>query len=833
MSETLVNVALPVPVPQLFTYSVPPLFQDSIEIGSVVSVPFGSKTFIGVVIALTDQRPNAVMKNITDLFPSSFTVDKENIKTALWIAEYYNAPIGDTVKLFLPASVSQSSNRIISLNPDARPPVFEDRNRSKQWGVISAALASGPSSLRLLQRKTSIKGMNAAVHLFSRLDLLRIDEQLSARPTSKKEWILRYTEPSEIPAGKNDNQLQLLEYLRAHAGLSIPVKTVLHEAAVPLSTVKSFQKKNLVTLTQAEVSRHQTMEGDDQSRKSLTIQLNADQQKAVAAINAGLAGKMHKTFLLHGITGSGKTQVYIEVIRRVLADQQSAIVLVPEISLTPQTVRRFQAHFGENVVWIHSRMSVGERYDAWRLSKAGKYRIVIGPRSALFAPVQNLGLIIVDEEHESSYKQFDAVPRYHARDVAIVRGSSANAVVLLGSATPSIESYTNAIEGKYTLLELPERADHAILPPVKIVNMVEERKRRYAEMKLRAKEIGKKAFDNAARSISAFLEQQIRERLEKKEGIILLQNRRGFAPFIECISCGHVEQCDRCNVTMTYHAPKKHLRCHYCGKVQSPPTTCMACGGFEFSMKGFGTQRVEEELRALFPDAAIQRMDLDTTSRKNSHDTILKKFGSGETDILLGTQMVAKGLDFPRVTLVGVISADTQMMLPDFRSAERTFQLLTQVAGRAGRSTLRGEVIIQTSQPEHYALKFVEKHDFIGFYKEEVEFRRAIGYPPFARIIVIEVKGKTEKNVERIAEHVGRKLSALLPKDSILGPTPAVLSKIKDEYRWQIIVKAFKATDKNGTRARISVARVVQELHKDAAGSNVRILVDIDAVGIM
>ncbi|HAP36606.1 MAG TPA: primosomal protein N' [Bacteroidetes bacterium] len=366
-----------------------------------------------------------------------------------------------------------------------------------------------------------------------------------------------------------------------------------------------------------------------------------------------------------------------------------------------------------------------------------------------------------------------------------------------------------------------------------IVNMIDERKQLYSEAKINSKSIGKKAFENLSHSISRLLERKIRDRLEKKEGVILLQNRRGFAPFIECKSCGYVEQCDRCNVTMTYHATKKHMRCHYCGKVKPAPTTCTQCGGFEFSLNGFGTQRVEQELAALFPSAVTVRMDMDTTTRKGSHEKILRQFGEGGADILLGTQMVAKGLDFPRVTLVGVISADTQMMLPDFRSAERTFQLLTQVAGRAGRSTLAGEVIIQTSQPNHYALKHVREHDFVGFYNEEIEFRKSINYPPFSRVIVVEFKGRNERNVEQTATSFGNQLFTLLNRESILGPSPAVLSKIKNEYRWQIIIKADKDGDKNGTRARHAVARVVNNLSGQSIKSKVKVTVDVDPVGIL
>lgn len=832
MISPLVNVALPLPLTQLFTYTVPNFLADFIQRGSVVTVPFGKKILTGVVIEFTQAKPSVTLKSILDVLPSSIQLSEEQLNTARWISEYYNAPIGEATKLFLPVGISNISEALVSLATYNFSTVVSKQNNDEVSRIITL-LSKESLTIRQLQKITGIKSVYAIVNKLTKEGLLSIEEQPAIRPSIKKELFLRRIPNLSDVSIKHKKQKEIFEKLSQLSVEEISVKEFLKSASFSLSSLKSLAGKGMVELFYKEVERKHRFEPDDQAHRSLSIQLNTSQQQAVDSVVRALSLSSHHTFLLHGVTGSGKTQVYIETIRKALELGKSSIVLVPEISLTPQTVRRFQIHFGELVIWMHSKLSAGERYDAWRLTKEGKYRIVIGPRSAVFAPVKNLGLIVVDEEHEASYKQFDAMPRYHARDVAIVRGRLNNATVLLGSATPSIESYANCLEGKYTLLTLPERADNAQLPPVEIVDMVEERKRRYDQMKIRAKEVGKKAFENAAKSISSFLEMKIRERLEKKEGIILLQNRRGFAPFIECNSCGHVEQCERCNVTLTYHATKKHLRCHYCGKVKPAPTTCTKCGGFEFSMRGFGTQRVEEELITLFPEARILRMDLDTTSRKHSHEKILQQFGNGDADILLGTQMVAKGLDFPRVTLVGVISADTQMMLPDFRSAERTFQLLTQVAGRAGRSTLRGEVVIQTSQPLHYALKHVQDHDYVGFYTEELAFRKQIGYPPFSRIVVVELKGRDEKNVESIAQQFGRSLSTHLPTTEILGPSPAVLSKIKNEYRWHILVKADKAKDKNGTRARSSVARVAEEMQKASVTKKVKIIVDVDPIGIL
>lgn len=829
MTLKLADVAIPVPLPQLFTYSIPLHFESVVVPGSPVIISFGKKIITGIVIKFRNEKPNVTIKQILDVIDYEPIVTQNDISLSEWISEYYNTPIGETIKLFLPAGFSQTSKRIITLSENLPP--HDALNSTKQKVIKS--LISGPQTILQLQKKTEFKNIYSIVNELSASGHVVIHEQSSKQRTTKKERFFRRLTNDATLVFRGKKQQEIWHSILNISGDEIEAAHFLKTHASSLSQLKSLEEKKLIEIFYKDVKRNTTFSTDAHISKGLNIELNEHQQKCFEKISHSIKRCSGAIFLLHGITGSGKTQVYIESIRQTLQLGKTAIVLIPEISLTPQTVRRFQLHFGDQVVWMHSKMSDGERYDAWRLAKSGKYKIVIGPRSALFAPLKDIGLIVVDEEHESSYKQFDANPRYNARDVAIVRAQLTNATVVLGSATPSIESYSNAINGKYSLLTLPERADGAVLPPITIVNMIDERKRAYSDAKVKSKEIGKKAFENLSRSISSMLESNIRERLEKKEGIILLQNRRGFAPFIECRSCGYVEQCDRCNVTMTYHATKKHMRCHYCGKVKPAPTVCSKCGGFEFALNGFGTQRVEEELNSLFPSATILRMDMDTTTRKGSHDKILQQFGNGGADILLGTQMVAKGLDFPRVTLVGVISADTQMMLPDFRSAERTFQLLTQVAGRAGRSTLAGKVIIQTSQPNHYALKHVQTHDFIGFYNEEVTYRKSIRYPPFSRISVIEFKGRSENNVEQIAISFGKKLFSLLQREYILGPSPAVLSKIKNEYRWQIIVKADKENDKNATRARHAVARVANESQKDSTAKKVKIIIDVDPVGIL
>lgn len=829
MTLRLADVALPVPLVQLFTYSIPEHLSSVVACGSAVIVPFGRKVLTGVVIAFPTERPSVPIKPISDVVDMLPLIAPEDLKLASWISEYYHAPLGETVRLFLPPGYGQTSKRVVTL-ADPLPLTLSLTGLQRK---IVIALQQGPATVVALRRIVGTKNLYASLNELTTTGIITVAERAAKKTAHKKAWYFQRKSDAGSDDIRGTKQRALWSIIQGMDDTEHDAAGFMKEHGATLAAMRALAERGSITLIQKVVERKERFVPDELSDRSLAIRMNEAQEACVRSIARSIDTGVSRTFLLHGITGSGKTQVYIETIRQTLERGKSAIVLIPEISLTPQTVRRFQTHFSENVVWMHSRMSDGERHDAWRAVKEGRYSIVIGPRSALFAPLKDIGLIIVDEEHESSYKQFDASPRYHARDAAIMRAALHKAVVVLGSATPSIESYSNAQQDRYTLLTLNERADNAVLPPVVVVNMTDERRKLYAEAKLKAKELGKKAFEDLSRSISPLLESKIRERLEKKEGIILLQNRRGFAPFIECRSCGHVEQCDQCNVTMTFHATKKHMRCHYCGSVKAPPTACPQCGGFEFAMNGFGTQRVEQELISLFPAAVISRMDMDSTSRKGAHEKILKNFGDGGADILLGTQMVAKGLDFPRVTLVGVISADTQMMLPDFRSAERTFQLLTQVAGRAGRSTLAGEVVIQTSQPGHYAMKYVQEHDFIGFYTEEVEYRRSLTYPPFSRIIVLEFKGKAEASVERLASEAGRKLLKVLSRDAVLGPSPAVLSKIKNEYRWQIIIKASKEKDQNGTRARHAAARVVAELQSQAASSHCRIIVDVDPAGIL
>ncbi|MDH3251683.1 MAG: primosomal protein N' [Ignavibacteria bacterium] len=840
------EVALPVAIDKTFTYVVPDALDGPAQVGVRVIVPFGRKYVTGLIVHRPDTSQLSSLKQLHDVLDAGPVVSGELLDLCKWIAEYYFSPLGEVLKAALPHALSSTSKRVV------RPRLTADELQSvlvqlqatapKRAEVLSLVVGRSHILSTELQKRTGTRTINAILNELERAGYIETEESIP-RPAARAK-MREFLQLSRVDGNRLALELlslsprkrkgrTLLECVRnmvEHGLTEIAVPDLLKEAGASSATLKEFRASGLLPTDMKEVSR-QTDYGIETRTRSIV--LNSVQAEVLGQIIGGIDAEECRTYLLHGVTGSGKTQVYIEAIRHCIGRNKTAIVLVPEISLTPQTVRRFKSHFAERVAVVHSRMSPGERHDVWRHTLLGDYSIVIGPRSAVFAPLANLGLIVVDEEHEASYKQFDSIPRYNARDVAIVRGTMNRAAVVLGSATPSVESYYNATLGKFTLLEMPQRVDSTRMPHIAIVDMTLERKREYAAKKdALAPEDRKRLKDFRQSSVSSLLREKIEDRLSRGEGIILLQNRRGFAPFVECPECGYAETCDSCNVSMTYHITKKHLRCHYCGQTRAPHTICPQCGGVDIRMQGAGTQRIEQDLEGLFPKASVLRMDLDTTSRKGAHDRILKKFGGGDADILLGTQMVAKGLDFARVTLVGVISADTQMLLPDFRSSERTFQLLTQVAGRAGRSELHGEVLIQTHQPQHYTLQHVVDHDFPRFYEEELQARRELEYPPFSRLVLVESKGPEEDDVRRQLEHFTKLLQGANGSYTVLGPSPAVIGKIKNMYRWHTIIKNLKTQDPSGSLLR-RVLRKALATHGQMKRKSVRLTIDVDPVGLM
>ena len=610
-------------------------------------------------------------------------------------------------------------------------------------------------------------------------------------------------------------QEEILEFARAHA--EAPLQELLRATGAAGQTVRRLEDKGLLAIAPKISERDPYARDIILPTQRLTM--NADQARALGEITAALRGEgpPQRAFLLHGVTGSGKTEVYLQAIALALEQGKGAIVLVPEISLTPQTVERFKARFSSGpqqtlVAVLHSHLSAGERHDEWHKIRQGRARIAIGARSAVFAPVERLGLIIVDEEHEHSYKQEEA-PRYQARDVAVVRAQMEQAVVVLGSATPSLESYYNAQRGKYRLLEMPARADDKKMPIVRVVDM-----RQVARHE-------KKNF-----IFSPVLKEAILQRLERKEQTILFLNRRGYATSLQCELCGYVAQCPDCSVSLTYHRQEQRLKCHICGHEEAAPLVCpqAKCRNPAIRYSGLGTERVESTLASLFPQARIQRMDSDAMKRKEDYRRILGDVRTGKTDILVGTQMIAKGLHFPNVTLVGIVHADLGLHIPDFRGSERTFQLLTQVAGRAGRGDVEGEVLVQAFTPFHPAIQYARRHDFHGFYEQEMEFRRQLKYPPLTRIALLLLRGRNEEKVKFSADYLKRELAKKTggPADLILkGPAAAPLARTKTEYRFQIMLLTRQMSRLSLLLAELSAGLTLPE--------EVKMTVDIDPVDLM
>jgi primosomal protein N' (replication factor Y) (superfamily II helicase) len=624
--------------------------------------------------------------------------------------------------------------------------------------------------------------------------------------------------PGENPPSKISNrQRQVLKILEGRSCMALNQFAEL--AQTTTATLRRMEDKGLVRIAQATIERDPY--ANEVVVPTQSLQLNSEQQAALEAINRtldkGSTSSEPGSFLLHGVTGSGKTEVYLQAISHALTQGKGAIVLVPEIALTPQTVERFKARFSSGplrttVAVLHSHLSSGERHDEWHKIREGRAKIVIGARSAVFAPVETLGLIIVDEEHEHSYKQEEA-PRYNARDVAVVRAQMENAAVVLGSATPSMESLHNAKKGKYRLLEMPTRADDAKMPIVRVVDM---------------RMVARKQKDQTV--LSPQLKEAILKRLEQKEQVMLFLNRRGFATSMQCPKCGYIAQCPNCSISLTYHRAAQQLRCHICNHQSKAPSVCpeTACGNPAIRLAGLGTEKVEATLAKIFPHARISRMDSDTLKRKEDYRRVLGDFRTGKIDILVGTQMIAKGLHFPNVTLVGIIHADLGLHVPDFRAGERTFQLLTQVAGRAGRGDIEGEVWIQAFTPFHPAIQYARRHDVLGFYEQEIEFREQLRYPPFARVALLTFKGRNEEKVEFTAKHFRKLLDPLLAEFTDLklaGPAPAPLAKAESFHRFQIMLRAGQMSRLSRRLNEISLAN---PLPKD-----IRLVVDIDPMNLM
>ena len=591
---------------------------------------------------------------------------------------------------------------------------------------------------------------------------------------------------------RNTKQIMVIDYFISNPK-PIERQKILSLLGISSSVIKSLVDKGILYESMQEVYRDPYQ--DRIFEHTEPLQLTEEQSVAIKPILQTIEEKRHDVFLLYGITGSGKTEIYMQSIQKVLEEGREGIVLVPEISLTPQMVNRFKGRFGDQVAVLHSGLSIGEKYDEWRKIQRKEVRVVVGARSAIFAPFENLGIIIIDEEHETSYKQEDN-PRYHARDVAIERARTHNCPVILGSATPSLESFARAKKGVYQLLTLSKRMNDQSLPTVDIVDMREELREGNRSM------------------FSRVLYDKLQDRLMKKEQTVLFLNKRGHSSFVMCRDCGYVIQCPNCDISLTYHRYQQQMKCHYCGYEAVVPTICPECTSEHIRYFGTGTQKVEEELGKIFPEARVIRMDVDTTSRKGSHEKLLTAFEEGKADILLGTQMIAKGLDFPNITLVGVLSADTMLHLPDFRSSEKTFQLLTQVSGRAGRHELAGEVVIQTYSPEHYSIELAGQQDFDQFYQKEMMIRKIHQYPPFYYLALITVSHEELMKVVDVTEKISVILFfEVIKRSTYLGPVASPIPRINNKYRYQCIVK-YKKEPKLTQTLKMILDHYQQDIHR-------------------
>lgn len=818
------EVVFPLPFRNAFTYSVPAEFTPMLQVGVRVIAPFGKRTLSGFVINVSEKvELTDKIKPISDILDEIPIFNKDDIKFYEWLSDYYLCSLGEALKLAIPYGLEIESKRKIIADSKFCLELFsKEKNKSSIKGKILKVLCEKEEiSISNLQKLINKKSIYSALQNLEREGALNILTQLTdAKVRIKTANFVKLLKPVSdiyeyIPEIENRSpkQVAVLLDLVTKKDKTESLAAILKKTSATKSSVDSLAKKGLIEIFEKEIERKYKEEYKESLQE---FELTEKQRAVIEEVSKSIERNEFKTFLLHGVTGSGKTQVYIELVKFVLALNKNALILVPEISLTPQITTRLYNNFGDTITVLHSRMSLGERYDSWRRILNKKSKVVVGARSALFAPISDLGLIVVDEEHDASYKQADMIPKYNARDSAIVLGKIKNCTVLLGSATPSIESMYNALNGKYKLLNLPERVDNAKLPKISLVNVIVEKK--------------KKRMENV---FTKTLLDKIEDRLNKKEGIIILQNRRGFSTQIYCDDCGEIEICANCSVSMVYHIKKNLLQCHYCGFTKEVPKVCSNCGSHSVKYFGTGTERVEDEILFYFPKAKVKRVDSDTISRKASLSKILFEFSRGEIDILVGTQMVSKGLDFSRVTLVGVISAETSLWIPDFRADERTFQMLTQVAGRAGRSQIEGEVIIQTQNEKRFALQKVLANDYDGFYQKEIADREKMGYPPFTRICLIETKDEDEQKAKGAILDFYKELLRYKIYLKVTPPSPAIIAKLKGSYRYHLLVKSSKESDPGGKILQRALFDSYAEFNRKSRYRNIRLIFDVDPQSVV
>jgi primosomal protein N' (replication factor Y) (superfamily II helicase) len=806
------DVALPVPLDTAFTYGIANGMQPII--GGRVLVPFRQQRLSGIVVSLHDRKPEVQTKNVIETLDAEPVLDPSLMRLGKWIADYYLAPLGEVFRTMLPlgaefkrtisyriteaghlvlhqAGISGSSNRSRRTPEDQlaefRVLDYLTEREAVREGSLRAATRVSKSALTGMVRKKWI----------AREDLS------SARDAAR---LVKVAIVGAVEGKLNANQRTLVDTLAA-AGGKVPVET-LHALEVPRTTLGTLVKRGIVQLV--EEPAEFTMSALKARPSPFDFKFNQAQQEALQRIRESVNARKFSGMLLHGVTGSGKTAVYLAGMRSVLEARRSAILLVPEIGLTPAVAADLHQIFGDQVAILHSALSDQERAEQWHRIKRGDARMVVGTRSAVFAPVSDLALVIVDEEQDSSYKQ-EETPRYHARDVAVMRAKMANAVVVLGSATPSLESYYNAKKNKYTLLELPDRVEKRPLPEVEIIDMRQE-----------FQETGQEQV------ISRKLAKEIRERLDRKEQVMVLLNRRGYSPLVLCRACGKTLECKNCAIALTHHKRSHRMECHYCGYTAAVPKACVHCGSEYVYFLGTGSEKLEELLHGMFPQARIGRLDRDTVRGREDFERALNALNEGELDLLVGTQMIAKGHDIHGVTLVGVVGADAALGFPDFRAAERTFQLLTQVAGRAGRGQTPGKVVLQTYFQEHYAVQYAATHDFAGFYDKELRFRSWMHYPPYSALANVLVRSDKLDEALEWSGILGKWFEKTRHEGTrVLGPAPAPIVRLKRDYRYHFVLKSASREMLNALLRSMLAYAVHQNIPRT------QVIVDVDAVWLM
>lgn len=786
-------------VDRVFDYRVPAQWEEEVCVGLRVMVPFGQRNTKreGYVIALTEttEVPAGKMKEIVEILDEGRPILTPSIlELAKWMKKEYFCTLNQCLQAVMPAGIRTKSVWYAELTGQTA-----DLSEKEQQMAVVLVEQGGAVPLRELEQVFGNR-TEYILRCLQEKKVVRLHQKTTRSTYKKEKRYVSLTENEELLIAakeKAEKDKRLAGQLRVLSaicpGESISVEELKEKAAVTDSPIHTLLQKG-VLVEQRRQEKRDVFQLEDYT-PTQPFYPTPEQARALNLLREEEQKAQKRPVLLHGVTGSGKTEIYMQLIEHVIMEGKQAIVLVPEISLTPQTMERFISRFGKRVSVTHSRLSLGERLDQWRKARDGEISIIIGPRSALFMPFSNLGVIVMDECHESSYIS-DVTPKYHTREVARKLSELTGALLVMGSATPDIDSYHRAVTGEFLLLQLKERTKGSTLPEVFVTDM-------------------RKELEDGNRSAFGLpLQQAIRENLEKGQQTMLFLNRRGYSTFVSCRKCGEALTCPSCNVSYTYHASDKALVCHYCGKEVPVPKTCPSCGSHYIRYFGTGTQKIEEETRRLFPEASVLRMDADTTTGKNGHARILELFGKGKADILIGTQMIAKGHDFPNVTLVGILAADLSLNLGTYQAAETCFQLITQAAGRAGRGELAGRVFIQTYQPENHAIRMAAAQDYEGFYQEEILLRQAMEYPPFSHIFSVLITGEMEQEVILAAQRLGAYMNHYAERAgcTVVGPAPAPLPKFRGEFRWQIFAKGTDAE-----RLKAFVLYTVEQTKKDVS----------------